>query len=128
MNDLQIQQINDLRHNGQGYRTIAAKLDLPINSVKSWCRRHPLESSTADNCLYCGAKITSIPHKRQRKFCSDKCRFAWWSEHSEERTVKTAYRHLCRHCGTEFFNNRVEADYCSRECFAKARMKVNFNG
>ena len=90
----QIMQITNLRAEGKGYRAIASELDLPLNSVKSWCRRHPLKADDG-LCLQCGAEIHSIPHKRQRKFCSDKCRKKWWSEHPERRS-KGKYLHNCK--------------------------------
>lgn len=109
---------------GKGYRKIAAELNLSVNSVKSWCRRHPCEETKADHCLMCGKEIFSIPHKRHRKFCSDTCRSKWWSAHPEKRAIKTWYTHICRQCGCEFTNNRKNAEYCNRECFAEARRKA----
>ncbi len=128
MNDLQIEQINRLRRDGKGYRAIASELELPVNSVKSWCRRHPIEIESIGKCLCCGTEIISRPHKRQRRFCSDECRLVWWKDNPDKRTFKTKYSHVCRYCGAEFFNNRIRADYCCRECFAKARMKVTRDG
>ena len=87
--------ISRLMKDGMGYRKIAAELDLPVNSVKSWCRRHPREEGDANHCMMCGKEISSTPHKRVRKFCSDKCRYAWWSAHPEKRKNKTGYKHIC---------------------------------
>lgn len=117
-------QISKLMQDGKGYRKIAEELDLPVNSVKSWCRRHQAEETKTDCCPLCGRKVVSLPHKRPRRFCSDSCRIKWWSAHPEERTIKTGYTHTCRNCGCEFTNNRKTADYCCRECFAKARRKA----
>ena len=117
-----------LQKEGKGYRNIATELDLPLNSVKSWCRRHSCSIEGIDCCLQCGAEVNNTPHKKPRKFCSDACRLLWWKEHPEERTLKTAYSHTCRYCRQVFTNNRSKADYCCRECFAKARTKVSTNG
>ena len=122
----QIIQINNLRNEGKGYRTIASELNMPVNSVKSWCRRHPLKAA-GEICLQCGAEIHSLPHKRKRKFCTDECRNRWWSEHPEKR-INGKYQHSCKFCGTHFTNSRIKADYCSRVCYAKARMKVTVDG
>ena len=108
---------------GSGYRKIAAELDLPLGTVKSWCRRHPYTESAKDRCPACGKRITSIPHKKPRRFCSDKCRNRWWSAHPELRNTKTEYSHVCRQCGRDFKNDRRQAGYCCRECFAEARRK-----
>lgn len=120
----QTMQISKLMQEGKGYRAIAAEMNLPVNSVKSWCRRHQAGETKTDCCPLCGRKVVSLPHKRPRRFCSDSCRIKWWSAHPEERTIKTGYTHICRHCGCEFINNRKTADYCCRECFAKARRKA----
>lgn len=40
MTNEQTIMISRLMKDGMGYRKIAAELDLPVNSVKSWCRRH----------------------------------------------------------------------------------------
>ena len=124
MTNEQTIMISRLMRDGNGYRKIAAELDLPINSVKSWCRRHPCEEERTERCLMCGDEISSKPHKKPRKFCSDECRNKWWSHHPEKRNIKAGYKHVCRFCGREFKNSRKSADYCGRECFAAARRKA----
>lgn len=119
-------EIIRLQKEGMGYRAIAACLSLPVDSVKSWCRRHP--NDQADECLCCGAAIHQTPQKRRRKFCSDRCRNAWWSAHPEMRSPKALYHHVCLCCGKDFSNSRISASYCSRACFARARMKEQPNG
>lgn len=47
MTDEQKQQIIALRRDGAGYGRIAARLQISINTVKSFCRRHSLAASTA---------------------------------------------------------------------------------
>ena len=120
--------INRLMRTGKGYRTIAREVDLPVNSVKSWCHRHPVDTDEGFVCLFCGRKLQQTKGKRQRKFCSDSCRMMWWSSHPESRNVKTVYHHICRFCGREFINSRIKASYCGRACFAKARMKGERDG
>ena len=117
-----------LQHEGKGYRTIAAEMELPLNSVKSWCRRHPFEEAPESGCRQCGAALRQIPGKRTRLYCSDRCRNLWWASHPESRGHRIMYVHTCRYCGKEFANNRVKADYCGRLCFASARMKSAADG
>ena len=128
MTSKQTADIVRLQREGKGYRAIAAELDQPVNSVKSWCRRHLCEDDKTGFCLQCGTEIHLTPHRRPRKFCSDMCRLTWWKEHPEKRKTKTVYSHICRFCGCSFTNNRIKADYCCRRCFAKARAKVNGDG
>lgn len=118
--------ITRLQRDGKGYRTIAAETGIPVNSVKSWMRRHPLEDEDGDRCLQCGTPLRQTPGRRQKKYCSDRCRMTWWSAHPEMR--KGGYRHICLVCGKKFVNSRKVASYCSRVCFARARTKVGGDG
>ena len=47
MTDEQKQQIIVLRRDGAGYGRIAARLQISINTVKSFCRRHSLAAKSA---------------------------------------------------------------------------------
>lgn len=116
------EQILQFQRNGLGYKKIASTLGLPVNGVKTFCRRHPVSDKA--KCLFCGAKLTIIPHKKTKKFCSDKCRMAWWNSHPELVKRKAIYTHTCAHCGRSFesYGNRHRI-YCSRACYALARRK-----
>ncbi len=124
MTDEQRERITILQCQGKGYRTIAAEMNLPVNSVKSWCRRHTASKNTTGCCKQCGTVLQQTPGKRKGLFCSDYCRRQWWANHPESRGHRVEYQHSCRFCGKAFTNNRVKADYCGRPCFAKARMKA----
>lgn len=124
----QIEHITRLQQSGKGYRAIATETGIPINSVKSWCRRHPIGADTQTACQQCGAPLCQTPGKRQRRFCSDRCRLLWWSVHPECKIGRAKYLHTCRFCGREFTNNRIAASYCSRACFARARAQVASDG
>lgn len=117
--------ITRLQRDGKGYRTIAAETGISVNSVKSWIRRHLLEGESG-GCLQCGTPLRQTPGRRQKKYCSDRCRMSWWAAHPEMR--KGGYTHVCLSCGKEFVNSRNTASYCSRACFARARMKVGGDG
>ena len=86
--------IVDLQKQGFGYRTIAAKLGLNLHSVKSYCARHPINKNQK-YCLQCGVPVEKLPHKKEKKFCSDKCRFAWWREHKDEMTRRSVTKLFC---------------------------------
>lgn len=116
-------QITSLRMQGLSQAKIASKLNLNVNAVKSWCRRHPIDAVSKSVCLYCGKPTQQQPNRKEKKFCSDKCRAAWWSEHPEKRAIRKAYHHVCKNCGTEFDNNRLQSVYCSQSCYADARRK-----
>ena len=79
MTSAQIEQVIRLQEAGKGYRTIASELGLSINSVKSWCRRHPVEETPVNGCKQCSAPLIQFPGKRKRIYCSDRCRYLWWA-------------------------------------------------
>lgn len=60
MTDEQKQQIIALRRDGAGYGRIAARLQISINTVKSFCRRHSLAASTA------GQSVSSVESRLNR--------------------------------------------------------------
>lgn len=116
----QERKITILRQQGKGYRAIASELLLSPNTLKSWLKRH---SASEKVCLQCGTAIKDSIYKRERKFCSDQCRYMWWNAHPEEK--KHQYAHVCTYCKTAFCTNRTHSKYCSIACFAKARKKVD---
>ena len=95
-------EIQRLRQEGYGYVRTAQMLGLPENTVKSFCRRHPLSiaasSSRAEGlCPQCGAKVDG-----RRRFCSDACRAAWWNDHREHPNGKSQSRFVCMNCRESF--------------------------
>ena len=120
-------KINILQKQGFGYKRIAALTGLNPNTVKSYCKTHPVCADKSAFCLQCGEALTHTPKKRKKKFCSDVCRAAWWSAHPEERK-SSRYSHVCAFCGSEFHSDRPASRYCSTLCFANARKKVTQHG
>lgn len=119
LTDIQKQTITSLRTQGLTYAEIAAVTELSANTVKSFCRRNHIQVSQPepvmnDRCKNCGVPISQLPGAKQRIFCSDKCRYAWWNAHRR----KQPYHLLCHHCGREFisYGNRKRR-FCGRECY-----------
>ena len=84
MTDEQKQQIIALRRMGQDMAGDAAQLQLSINTVKSFCRRHSLVAkSEASVCEQCGKPIEQNPGRKRKRFCCDDCRNKWWNAHLE---------------------------------------------
>ena len=125
MTDEQKKQIVEYRAAGKGYGTISKELAVPINTVKSFCRRNELKTAVPSDslpCAFCGKAVRQTKGRKKKRFCCDGCRMKWWSEHPEERSPGKN-EHECKNCGKVFFNRRIDAAYCSRECYAAVRRK-----
>ena len=117
-------QINFLASHGMGYQRIADQLGLSPNTVKSHLQRHPPQLGQT-LCHHCGQPVPQNPGRKEKKYCSDKCRMAYWNSHKEEVNKQAYYTLVCQHCGKEFisYGNR-NRKYCSRLCYANARKKT----
>lgn len=124
MNISQKNKINELRGKGETYAAIAIEIGVSGNTVKSFCRRNGVGviKENFDVCPECGMSLMHLPHKRQKRFCSDNCRMAWWAKHPEALNKKAVYCFVCPNCGKEFtaYGNS-KRKYCSRACTSKAR-------
>ena len=89
MKNEDIAKITSMRQQGKGAAEIAETLDLPLNTVKSYLRRHP-ETDTSRVCPQCGKPVVQKEGRKEKKFCSDKCRMTWWNSHQSE-IKKEAY-------------------------------------
>lgn len=128
MTDMERSRIVELQRQGYGYKKISSITGLPLNTVKSFCARHPVQikelPSSNALCRNCLAPLEQTPHKRKRMFCSDACRMAWWNAHPERVQRKAYYTLTCRHCGKQFesYGNSHRV-FCSRDCYLKFRRK-----
>lgn len=130
MTTAQKQRIEILRGNGESYSAIATELSIPENTIKSYCRRNnigikSIALKTAPDegiCGNCGQAIIHTPGSKQKRFCSDKCRMAWWRLHPDAMNQKTVCHHSCQVCGLAFeaygSSNRK---YCSKACYGISR-------
>ena len=88
----QKQQIIALRRDGAGYGRIAMQLQISINTVKAFCRRHSLAARTDGAvCEQCGKPIEQNPGRKRKRFCCDVCRNKWWNAHLELVKRKAVY-------------------------------------
>ena len=129
MNDLQRKAIGKLRNKGVGYKAIAQKLGLSVNTVKSHCRRNGLTGNRSVTdaievlfCKKCGKKLTQSVGAKQKRFCSDECRLSWWKEHPEKVKRKAYYELTCAYCQKAFHSyGNKNRKYCSHECYIADR-------
>jgi endogenous inhibitor of DNA gyrase (YacG/DUF329 family) len=116
-------EIERLQRLGLGYRKIAAELALSVDAVKSYCRRHPVKPELND-CLQCGTPLKQTPHRKRRKFCSERCRTIWWNHNRDKGQGQTRYASICAFCGKHYVSTKANRQYCSRRCYADARRKA----
>lgn len=131
MTDMQKRKIAELRKDNYSYSRISRMLGIPLNTVKTYCRRHglggavvvlPTPKTDIMCCLSCGTKIIQTEGKKQKKFCSDKCRNKWWNSHLERVNRKADYEFVCLHCKKPFtaYGN-ANRKYCSHQCYIANR-------
>ena len=113
--------INNMRLEGHSPSVIAAKLGLSAGTVRSHIHRHP-NIPGAKACKNCGRPLMQPKGRREKKFCSDACRMAWWNSHQEDVSRKAYYNLVCQHCGKEFesYGNK-NRKYCCRACYVASR-------
>ena len=120
MTAAQKENVARLREQGESYRQIAKIMNLSENTIKSYFRRKQPKAS-ADVCLKCRTPLEHIQGKKPKKFCSDKCRMAWWRSNSDALNRKAMYSFVCAHCGVDFqaYGN-AKRKFCSTKCFGQA--------
>ena len=129
-------QIKKLRADGYGYTRVAQALGISVNTVKSFCRRNQLtgkatvekaktQVSTGERkhlCKYCGVPVVQNPGRKEKKFCSDKCRMKWWNNNLDKVKRKAMYEYICPNCGKSFtVYGNSHRKYCSHECYVADR-------
>ena len=133
MTDLERSQIHAYRLDGLTPKQISELTGITSNTIKVYCHRNPLApTAIADHkglCRYCGKPLIQTPHKKVKRYCSDHCRMAWWKANEAQLNKKAYYRLVCQHCGTVFESyGNAGRKFCSRQCYALTRKKVDGNG
>ena len=128
MTETERSRVVELQQQGYGYKKISTLTRLPLNTVKSFCTRHPVrDEEIAERqglCRNCWRLLEQTPHHRKRRFCSDACRMAWWNAHPEKVNRRAYYKRVCKNCGREFASyGNDHRMFCSRLCYAQYRRK-----
>lgn len=63
---------------------IAEKTGVSVNTVKSHIRRHK-DNGISVPCLFCGRPVQQTDGRKQKKYCSDRCRMNYWNGQYSER-------------------------------------------
>jgi endogenous inhibitor of DNA gyrase (YacG/DUF329 family) len=117
--------MNKMRLQGKSPSEIAWALGISVNTVRSHIRRHP-ELEGGKPCKNCGRAISALPGRKEKLFCSDRCRMIWWNSHREQVQKKAYYRLTCSYCGKEFesYGNQ-NRKFCCRDCYLCSRRSPN---
>lgn len=130
MNKRQKEDIQRFRKEGLSYSKISTMLSLPENTIKSFCRRNNMGGvafaetvlAVGGQCRQCGTELSQIKGKKQKRFCSDKCRLSWWNTHPESINRKAVQIFTCLTCGQKAMGyGKRERKYCSRSCYGKSK-------
>ncbi len=127
----EIEQISTLRKQGYGYSRISKAMGISVNTIKAYCKRHGMGGVQKQiavlptyerMCLCCGAGIVLIEGRKEKKFCSSKCRNKWWNSHLDQVNRKANYYFTCKYCNKPFtaYGNR-NRKYCCHECYVADR-------
>lgn len=131
-----MEQIEELRLKGLGYKSIGLVVGTSRENVRYYCKKHGLdgdlsavraryeERNTPDRCKNCGKRIDRNPHSGKKLFCGDECRREWWKNHQNEarRSSKAFYVFECAYCKRQFtaYGNQFRK-YCCHECYIQDR-------
>lgn len=131
MTDRQKQLIAEYRAEGCSYTQISRTMDISVNSIKTYCQRHGLggvavfECPSKDEiltCENCGKPVKQNPGRKQKRFCSDKCRNMWWNSHMDQVKRKANYECVCACCKKAFVSyGNKSRKYCSHACYIEDR-------
>ena len=89
MKSQDINAINNMRLKGYSVATISKVLGMPYNTVKSHIRRNS-EILGVSLCLQCGKPVKQPGGRKEKKFCSDRCRMVYWNS-NQNKAKRQAY-------------------------------------
>ena len=127
------EQVRSLREAGYSYSQIATVLEVPKNSVKSYCNRFGIRLGTEDvnsdgdnalHCKQCGRVMEYDHQSARRRFCSNECRMRWWNAHRHLVNSKVSQKTVCANCGKVFRSYPGEhRKYCCNGCYIEDRFR-----
>ena len=125
MTESQKQQVLEMRRRGVSFSDIAAVVGLSRNTIKSFARRVEIKNTKEPEpgfCLHCGKPLFQMPKTKPRRFCNEKCRYAYWNSHRCMMISKVNPSMTCSYCGKEFdAHGKKSRKYCGRQCYTHAR-------
>lgn len=125
MNDFERKKAIELKEAGLGYGAIAKTLGLPKSTISSFLRT----LSRYTLCKCCGKKFIQPKGKRNKIFCSDKCRYKYRYITNKGKEVITNYEVECIYCHKKFYSYKsLKRKFCSWKCYDAYRKGGGNNG
>jgi endogenous inhibitor of DNA gyrase (YacG/DUF329 family) len=126
MTSIEKEKIRYLREEGLGYKAIATRLTLSVDTVKSFCKRSGLCGEAVENaghaCRQCGKPLAKKPGAKKQRFCSALCRNTWWNQHAYLHAPKEDNQRVCACCGDVVYSRTSRLrKYCGHACYIQAR-------
>ncbi len=122
MNEVQKEELLNLKNEGRSYKEIASAISVSESAVKSFFSRKKLKAGEIHTvCKNCGVPLTK--RLGNKKFCSDSCRYKWWHKNSKDNRECTKVNR-CKNCNKDFkcYDNK-DRKYCSHACYIEDRFK-----
>lgn len=114
-----------LREQDIGYTEIAKRLDLSVNTVKSFCKRNNLGGTKAidiNSCENCQKELIQKKGRKLKRFCCDSCRSSWWNRNGKLNNSPSIRSKTCVYCKEEFYTySSTNQKYCSHDCYIEDR-------
>ena len=128
MTKTQKETLRRMRLARKSYAEICRVLGIKEATIRTYCSRNgltdrdlanlPVQSTATDCCRNCGTPLIQIPKQKPKQFCSDVCRYAWWSKNRELYSHTAYYTAHCAHCGKEFITyGNKRRKYCCHQCY-----------
>lgn len=135
MTETQKRQIANLRADGASYGKISEELGIAVSTIKTYCTRHGLGGVAAVSlkgnevehfCKCCGEPLLQVFGRKEKRFCSDKCRNKWWNTHLDIVNRRANYDFVCAFCKKEFISyGNKKRKYCNHKCYIADRFGGN---
>ena len=121
MTEKEKRTILDMRAAGKQYKEISAELGIEVSALKVFMHRQ--KHKDVRRCEQC-KKVLPKDARKTRRFCSMKCKNAWWKKHPNQDGNDKRIEHACASCGRQFISYNQNSKYCSRDCYYASKRKA----
>ena len=119
----ELSRVMELRKIGLSYKDISVQTNIPVGTLKSTFSRIEEKCTETNNCKFCKKTLINTTGKKEKKYCSDKCRMSWWNSNREE-GPKVEFLKVCANCQFKFPTRNKNQKYCSHRCYIIFRYKA----